>query len=401
MRYASVSGEEREVTEYLRDWAGEHGLACDLWCATDDELETAAGPLAAHKPFVDRPTLVITLAGTGGGRSLMFNGHSDVVSAQSAADWTSDPFGGEVRDGSVWGRGACDTKGPIAAALWAIAELAADREQLAGDVMLEIVPGEEDSVGLGTLSSILRGHRADGAIILEPTSGLPRCASRPGCRFEVTARGRSVHGSTKWLGADALKLMRRVQDGLDAIEERWNDAKANMLFSGTPVARPVTVDTIRGGEWQGMVCDRCSIGGYLELLPGDEMDVMCERLRTELLAYVAGRGEDANRVTVSFGEQYAGHQTDPGEALCRTAETVIAGRGANSGTAWSGWAGFNSGCEAGMRAGRLGTPTLVWGPGELEHAHACDEKISVSELILAAAEFKAMARHWCDIKEIP
>jgi acetylornithine deacetylase len=258
---------------------------------------------------------------------------------------------------------------------------------LAGDVMLELVPGEEDCVGLGTLTSIARGVKADAAIVLEPTESLPRCASRAGCRFEITCRGRAIHGTVKWEGKDAIRLARAVLDALDTLEARWNDRAANRLFAAYPIARPITVDKVSGGRWQGMICDECLCAGYLELLPDDNIAVWERRLARELPREVACRGHDAGNVDIQFTERYNGHQASPQSPLSRVARRAAGGKG--------GWSAFNAGCEAGTRAHLLGTPTLVWGPGSLSLAHADNERIRFSSVQRVAASFTRLVLDWC------
>lgn len=401
--FPSISGQERAVTEFLRDFATSHGLACDLWQSSERELESALGPLPPHIPLDNRPTLVLSLPGESHGPSLCFNAHSDVVSAPSPNQWSSDPWQGAIRDGKIFGRGACDTKGPLVAALFALVDLLEDPHPPAGNVFLEIVPGEEDCVGLGTLGSILRGWKADAAVVLEPTRNLPTCASRPGCRFTITTRGRSVHGTVKWLGIDAIALMRHVQDALAQLEDHWNDRNADPLFASFPIARPITVDTIHGGEWQGMLCDRCTLSGYLELLPIDDALQHQSLFRDALLADLRAKGVDLSNVLIVFGETYPGHRTAPNHHLCAIAESIVNARPSASDTApaFTRWTGFNSGCEAGMRATRLATPTLVWGPGDLAHAHAADEHVAIADLESAAADFAQLARRWCNSETLP
>ncbi len=400
VRHRSVSGQEGPFVSWLTNLAASQGLETDLWQANESDLTTAFGPLPLHKPLADRPTLVVRLPGTGGGPNLVFNAHSDVVAAPRPEEWKHGPWSGDEDAGTIYGRGACDTKGPLVAALWAMLALASDADaRPSGDVVLEVVPGEEDCVGLGTMSSVLRGYRADASVVLEPTNNIPRCASRAGCRFEIETLGRSVHGTVKWLGADAIDLMRRVQTALVEIESRWNERSADPLFNGYPIARPVTVDTIHGGEWQGMVCDLCRLGGYLELLPGDDRDAMMRRFSRELEDAIRAAGVEPDRVRVSFTEQYAGHRLDPLESsLCSAAEAVAkeASREHPDAPRWKAWSAFNSGCEAGVRPALHGTPTLVWGPGDLSLAHAVDERIAMRDVRLAAEMFARLAMQWCN-----
>ncbi len=406
IRFRSISGDEKPFVEFLAGVGERFGLRVDLWQTTEAEIESlwrgpwtqrglGEGGLPAHKPLTGRPTLVLKLAGRGSGPNLFFNAHSDVVPAPHPEQWRHDPWAGAVENGLVYGRGACDTKGPLVAALWAMAALAREHPGgLDGDVLLEIVPGEEDCVGLGTMSSVARGYRADASIILEPTTNLPRCASRAGCRFTITTTGRSVHGTVKWLGRDAIAAAHAVQSVLAKMETRWNDRAADELFTLYPIARPMTIDTIRGGEWQGMVADRCTIGGYLELLPQDDPRERPQAFVRELRAGLASRGIDPATVSVAFTERYAGHRLAPaGDPLCAIS------RGAyefHARRAFPGWAAFNSGCESGVRPGLYGTPTLVVGPGDIAHAHAVDEHVVFADIALAAEMFASISLGWCN-----
>jgi acetylornithine deacetylase len=399
IQFESISGAEGPLVRFLARCAQEMGFSADLW-EGDDAAAMALGiPVGRHIALAERPTLVITLRGLGGGRSLLFNAHSDVVAA--GGGWTVPPWEGRISGGRLYGRGACDTKGPLVSALWAMVALQQSRVPLAGDVLLEVVPGEEDCVGLGTLTSVVRGHRADAAVVLEPTQNLPRLASRPGCRFEVLVTGRAVHGTFKWLGLDAIGVMRSVLSALEVVEKEW-PASACAAMASYPIARPITIDSIHGDGWQGMICDRCSAAGYLELLPGDDLATSERAFEYLLRAELSKRGVPQNCVTLRFTERYLGYLMDERDDLCLAAVSALKrGRSAATVQPWRGWTGFNSGCEAGVRSKVHGTPTLVWGPGDLSVAHAPDEYIDLEELQLGAAQFAELALCWCRQRRDP
>jgi acetylornithine deacetylase len=267
--------------------------------------------------------------------------------------------------------------------------------RLPGDLALELVPGEEDCVAIGTLTSVARGHAADASIVLEPTEGQPRCASRGGYRFQIVARGKAVHGTVKWLGKDAIGMMRSILDLLDELERDWNDRTADELFAAYPIMRPISVDRVDGGAWQGMVADRCVCAGYLELLPGDDAGIWRRKLEEEVRARLSSRVAAAD-IEVDTLEQYDGHGTPSGHVLCRTAQAAMTASGRRSAwPAWSGWSAFNSGCEAGLRPRLCQTPTLVWGPGSLNQAHAADEFVDWAQVHATAADMAAAAIAWC------
>jgi acetylornithine deacetylase len=370
------------MTEFVADWARRQGWQVDLWQADEEELRRL-GPLPPKFITLEgRPTLVSRLAGIGGGRSLIFNAHSDVVAAPNAERWRFGPWSGAVHDSKLYGRGACDTKGPLVSALWAMKAIQQAKIPLAGDLLLELIPGEEDCVGLGTLTSVARGYKSDGVIVLEPTEGIPRRASRGGLRFEIVCLGSAVHGTVKWLGQDAIALAPRVLDVLSKLEAKWNDRTADSLFDEYPLMRPITVDSLHGGDCQGMICDRCVCGGYFELLPEDDLETWGQLFIRSVLEELVAGGIGAERVSLQIVERYDGHVTGVDDPLCRAA-----GQG--------NWSAFNSGCEAGLRAKRLGTPTLVWGPGSLAQAHRVDEFVELSQVAAVAGKMAQLAVDYC------
>jgi len=384
----SKSGNEKNFVKLIADWAFEQKIKSDLFEIEASDVYDFYPTIPRHLPLKGRPALVLTIPGNDKGRSIIFNAHSDTVSEGVIEDWDSDPFSGDYINGIIFGRGACDTKGPLISALWAMSVLSKIIPTIdCGDVMLELIPGEEDSIGLGTLGSIKRGYRADAAIILEPTENIPRCASRGGLRFSVAAKGKAVHGTVKWDGKDAIKSMRMVIDALDKLEEIWNDRSADNLFEPYPIARPITVDKIYGGEWQGMVCDMCKCEGYFELLPEDDINVWSDRFRSELLKMLPDEDLD-----ITFSETYFGHRTSPDSELCRHVESVLNGSGKI--LQWRKWSGFNSGCESGVRASLHGTPTLVWGPGNVRYAHSPNEQAVFEDVRLCAELFIETALKW-------
>jgi len=384
----SKSGNEGDFVKFIADWASRQNIKSDLFEIEVADVYNFYPVTQRHLPLKGRPVLVLTIPGNGKGRSVIFNAHSDTVSEGLIEDWDSDPFSGSHISGIIFGRGACDAKGPLISALWAMSVLSKVIPTIdCGDVMLELIPGEEDSVGLGTLGSIKRGYKADAAIILEPTENIPRCASRGGLRFSVEAKGKAIHGTVKWDGKDAIKSIRLVLDALDKLEKTWNDRNADNLFEEYPVARPVTVDKVYGGEWQGMVCDVCKCEGYFELLPQDDINIWSDRFRAELSAMLPDEDLD-----ITFGETYFGHRTTPDSELCGNVESAL--NGSRETLQWEKWSGFNSGCESGVRASLHGTPTLVWGPGSVRYAHSPNEQIAFKDVQLCAKLFAEAVLKW-------
>src|SRR5580658_4226473 len=113
----SVSGEERIFAEFIAQWAKQRGWQIDLWQGSEEDVSRIAPVPERHIPLAERPTLVARLPGEPGRRSLIFNAHSDVVSAPQPERWGHSPWSGIVENGRIYGRGACDVKGPLISAL--------------------------------------------------------------------------------------------------------------------------------------------------------------------------------------------------------------------------------------------------------------------------------------------
>ncbi len=393
LQIKSPSGQERAMVEFLAAWAKEQGFVTDQFELSEIQMQTYPHAAMPHIPLAGRPTLVIRFPGRGVGGDLMFNAHSDVIAPGDAAGWKFGPWSGHISDGRIYGRGACDVKGPLASALAALLALKKVYPSgLPGDVMVEIIPGEEDCVGLGTLTSYLRGYHPKGLIVLEPTEGLPRPASRGGARFTMKVRGKAVHGTVKWLGKDAIIALREVLQNLEIMEVEFAGVDSNPLFACYPIMRPITVDRIEGANWQGATCDLASCQGYLELLPADKPAVWKKRFQNRLTElHQQGRGRDC-ALEIEFSEEYGGHEISPDHPLAHAALRAMqsAGLAANLPP----WAGFNAGCEANLRWGIDQTPTLVWGPGSLKQAHGVDEFVELKTVHETALAFALCAIHW-------
>jgi acetylornithine deacetylase len=207
VRIPSLPGEEAAAHHYVADRLRGLGLAVDICSSRFDELRE-------HPAFNDdgfSPDGRINVVGRWQGsrpdsRSLILNGHLDVVSTGNPALWTRPPFEGVVHDGRLYGRGACDMKSGVTAAVYAIAALKQLGRTPGGDVLVQTVSGEE-SGGIGTLTTIVKGYTADAAIILEPTR-LRMCPIQSGAlTFRLKVEGRSIHACMKRLGVSAIELV--------------------------------------------------------------------------------------------------------------------------------------------------------------------------------------------------
>ncbi len=373
-----------------------------------DEWEFDAASLAKHEGFpgyhadrdlAGRPNLVGRLPGAGEGRSLLFLGHADTVSIGPA--WTAEPFGGARSEGMVWGRGAVDMKGGMAAALAALEILAELGVKPAGDVLYASVVDEEAG-GMGTLAFMDRGYMADAAVIPEPTA----LDVTPLCRgvlwAKVTIPGRAGHIEIPQPGwrdggaVDALGLARELMTMTDELNRRWAELprKNHPLMPGPCQAIP---SVIEGGSVPSSWAPECAVSFDIQYLP-DERD------EKGLGSVVKGEFEAA------VAEWAAGYEwlvenppvvEWPVDADC--AETpsdhpIVTGL-ADAAAACGSEAkvrGIEFHTDMGMLV-NAGIPTVNYGPGDPAVAHQPDEAVPEADLILATKAFAGLVVDWCGV----
>jgi acetylornithine deacetylase len=261
--------QETALQVYLAEGLRAYGAEIDLF--EPDAAAMAGAPLVPEGlDFAGRPQLIATLRGSGGGQSLLLNGHIDVVSAEPRAEWTSDPFTPEVRDGRLYGRGACDMKGGVAAMTYAAQAIAAANITLAGDLIVATNTDEESS-GAGGSALVARGLRADAGIVTEPTDFRTWVACRGSEYGVIRVPGRPGHAEVRhpgWRHGGAVNAIEKAGVVLEAIASlrvRWagNDAFRHPVLS-VPSLLPTVVS---GGEWPVTYPSSCDLTIAVMYLP--------------------------------------------------------------------------------------------------------------------------------------
>ena len=234
---------ESELARFVAGWCDRAGLETTL-----------------SEPAPGRPNVVAVARGSGDGRSLMLNAHMDTVGVAGM----SDPFRARLEDGRLYGRGAGDMKGSLAACMLAVA--AANERGLRGDVILTAVSDEEvASVGTEAIAANLR---ADAAIVTEPTDMVVVIAHRGFVHLEIETVGRAAHGSRPDLGIDAIAKMGRVLVGLEELDRRLRaDPTHPLLGSGS-----VHASLVEGGQEYSSYPARCVVQAERRTIPGETID---------------------------------------------------------------------------------------------------------------------------------
>lgn len=320
------------------------------------------------EPAPGRTSLLAIVSGTGPGprRRLLVNGHVDVVPVVEE-EWALPPFGGVVRDGRLYGRGACDMKGGIAAAIEGLRACLDAETPPACDVLFHLVADEETGGRWGT-EALLRAGRiaADAAIVPEPSELQVGVAERGVLLAEITVAGRAAHGSDPAAGHSAVADAARLVDLLHQA-----DFGISHSLLGSPTCN---VGQIQGGTAPNIVASSCILRVDRRVLPGETQERALESLRqlidtagedidwkVEVLAFAAGSELDAQHPFVGLVRAAAG------------TETPIRG--------------LYLGTDARFLRNDLEIPTVVYGPGSMTVAHSSEESVALCELTAAARTF--------------
>ncbi len=257
VRIRSITGSEEVVADWAAGALQELGLRVEV---IRPDLDTSRQDPAWPGEEMTRSTLpvIVGRGGKQGGRRLILSGHLDVVPPGDPSTWTVDPWAAEIRDGRLYGRGACDMKGGVAAILAAVRSLASEAgglTDLAGELVVVLVPSEEDG-GQGTLAAIRAGAVGDLAVITEPSQLDVVIAHAGAITFRLTVPGRAAHASQRREGVSALDKLFVLTQALEADERQRNDAETDPLMTALGLPYPTIIGIVEGGEWASTVLDR-------------------------------------------------------------------------------------------------------------------------------------------------
>lgn len=278
----STLGEEAQVQQYIAEEFRQMELAPDIWQIDHAGISRMSGYSPVEWSYEGRPNVASTWKGSGGGSSLLFNGHVDVVPATPDHHWTRDPWSGAVSDGRMYGRGAADMKSGIAAMIYAVRALKEEDVRLRGDVTLETVI-EEECTGNGALAARARGYRADAAIIPEPL-GQTGLEAQVGVMWaRVTVKGKGSHAERASEAVNAITKAYTMIQAVEELEFIVNTEEAPEHFKGFGHPLNYNVGVIRGGDWASSAPEECAFEVRISAYPGQDLSKVQERFRSHLL----------------------------------------------------------------------------------------------------------------------
>ena len=386
------SADELAVQQRVADWMRQSGFEVDAW-----ELDFATlqqHPQASWE--VERPRglgVVGTLGDDLGGRSLIFNGHTDVVPAGDLANWRYPAFAGTIADGRVYGRGSVDMKGGLCCALFAAKALHDAGVRLKGRLHVESVIGEEDG-GIGTLAAVLRGYRADGAVIIEPTELAVAPAQAGAINFRLTIPGLSAHGCVREEGVSAIEKFFPIYAALMQLERARNQAASgNPLFARYSLPHALCIGTVRAGTWASSVAESLECEGRYGLAIGE--DIAAAQGQFEQAVARAAAQDEWLREHPPLVEWWGG-RFEPASipADHPIAAAVVEAFGSSSGRAAT-VEGMTYGADMRLLVNVGQTPTVMFGPGDVRVAHRPDEFVPIDDLLTVTRTLALTALRFC------
>lgn len=328
-----------------------------------------------HDTAPGRPNVVARIGAAAGG-TLMFNGHLDVV---GTAGMVHAPFGGEERDGRLYGRGSADMKGGIAA-MCAAAVIAHDRG-MRGEVMIAAVTDEEWA-SLGTLALVESGVRADAAIVTEPTTLAIMPAHRGFVWADVEVRGRAAHGSRYDIGIDAVRYAGLLLAELDRLDTTDLPTRRHALLG----RGSLHASTIAGGTGMSTYPDRCLLQVERRTIPGESADTFRRELESACAHIRSARPDFDADVRITLSQPPSDVPVDA--AVVRHLQAAMAAEQVpvrvEGMSAWTDAALLND----------AGIPAICFGPGDISLAHAAEEFIPLAEIDTATAVLARLALGW-------
>lgn len=397
----STTGEEQEAQLYMEELMRSIGMSVDKWCPTDEELRTMkqypeSG--ASSQKLGDRPNVVGTIKGSGGGRSLILNGHIDTVPVNDPAAWICQPYSGEVIDGKLYGRGASDMKSGLVGAALACKAIEKAGIKLKGDVYLESVICEERG-GCGTLACVQRGYnRADGAIIMEPTTARVCTAETGTMLMRIIIDGVPAHGSAPYAGVSAIEKWSYVFEKInewDRARHETSEDQKDPRFKAYKMVAPVCFGMVHAGTWTAMLPNKLEAEGRLGFMTNQTVGSI--RSEFEQLLQKISEEDDWLRehpIRVEWMPMsWDAFNIKGSHPLPDTLQSACKDLGLDDElTAIPYGTDIKYFLEAGI-------PTILYGPGTITKAHYDNEYVVIENYLNEIAALAEFIVRWCGVNE--
>lgn len=392
----SVTGDEAAIQDYLAKYMSGIGLDVDMWETDWEELKKHPGYRPVARGYENRPNIVATWKGAGGGRSLLLNGHTDVIPVGNGEGWSDDPWSAAIKNGRVYGRGSCDMKSGVASHILAVQFLQAAGVKLKGDVYINVVIDEEVS-GHGTLDTVIRGYKADAGISGE-TSDLavqPACIGR--IWFEIEIQGKPAGIQQRYQGVSGIELGYKITQAVNELEARRVATVSHPLYPSALDSLPCIIGSFSAGNYPSAFPATCLLKGSIGTVPGEDH----EGVKQSLVDHIAkAAAEDPWMKDHPPVVRFVGYDAQASEiprdhAIVTTVCDVY--------TEITGKAPVISGRQGAADTRFLNlyadTPTVIFGPGSTAVMHSDDEYVSIDDYITSIKVMALSIHDWCGAAE--
>lgn len=334
-----------------------------------------------------RPNVIAVLKGEEGGKTLLFEGHTDVVTAGDPDEWKYPPFGGVVDNGRIYGRGACDTKGNVAAAVYAVKAIMDSGIKFKGNILL-CLPVDEEGMMLGIKDFIKKGWAdgVDAAVICEPEDNKICIAQKGAMRVIIRVKGKMAHGAMPLAGINPNWRMAKIICELEKLQQKEINRLGKHDLLGYPSITPTILKAPSKGEAQiNVIPGECSTTLDIRTVPGQDHRVLAQQIQ-EIFDRLAAEDRDFN-ATMEIIEERPWTTTPVDEPVVKAigrAYSAITGKepvysgvpGATDGTFLWWWKNI---------------PIVTTGAGDTLIPHQADEYVDIAQLIETAKLYSLTA----------
>jgi len=326
------------------------------------------------------------------GKSLILNGHVDVVPTGSKTLWDDSPWSGKIKDDRIYGRGSCDMKAGLASGILAVQVLKTIGFEPNGNVMIQSVVGEE-SGGCGTLTNIVKGYRGDAAVILEPTS-LKLCPIQSGAlTFRLTIPGQATHAAMRWDGISAIEKFNIINQSIIELEKERHSLFSVEYYESPDRVAPINIGTIKGGEWHSTVPDSVIVEGRLGVFPGEPVSDARTAFSNHIIKVSNSDPWLKNNPPIIewFEGQFESGQTDINHSIINHLKEAYNNVN-NSNPIIE---GVTYGSDLRLFTNHADIPALLFGPGDVRLAHSANEYVEIEEVLTCIKIISNLIINWC------
>ena len=326
------------------------------------------------------------------GKSIILNGHVDVVPTGSKTLWDESPWSGNIKDDRIYGRGSCDMKAGLASGILAVQVLKTIGFEPNGNVMIQSVVGEE-SGGCGTLTNIVKGYKGDAAVILEPTS-LKLCPIQSGAlTFRLTIPGQATHAAMRWDGISAIEKFNIINQSIIELEKERHSLFSVEYYESPERVAPINIGTIKGGEWHSTVPDSVIVEGRLGVFPGEPVSDARTAFSNHIIKVSNSDPWLKNNPPIIewFEGQFESGQTDINHSIINHLKEAYNNVN-NSNPIIE---GVTYGSDLRLFTNHADIPALLFGPGDVRLAHSANEYVEIEEVLTCIKIISNLIINWC------